>query len=130
MKYNQKLLLVAFAALAIQLLSFLFGHHFLLHSCYLITGLAIGAVLGRIQRAPRLKQTTYSVENCKLDESGKASQGDCTVVVMRQYCHIIDTPTPQQICFWVREEHKGRWNPQYGCCEAVVDGRLVCVRPS
>ncbi len=126
---NQKLLNIAFAILALQFIAILFGHHFFMHSGYVLVGLALGMIFGRLQKRPKLKKTKFSVENCKIDPSGKAIDTSCTVVVMRQYCYIIDTPSPQQICYWVREEHKGRWNAENGCCEAFVDGRLVCVSP-
>lgn len=132
MKSNYKILLVAVSALSFQLLATLNSNqHLLVHISYALTGTAIGMMIGRHHCAPKLRRLTKTITHCSPDaeSSDKQHTASCTVTVMRQYCYIIDTPIPQQICFWVKEEHKGQWNTQRGCCEIVLDGRLVCVTP-
>ena len=129
MKFNRTIL-CTLALATLLLMAFHFNHHHLIfHSFLLALGTAAGMLVGKslaIRQRGRVK-TVIRMDNCPLE--GKADGSSCTVTVLRQYCYVIDTPTPQQICYTVQERHQGRWNAEYHCCEAVVDGRSVCVRP-
>lgn len=130
MKFNQKLLALGGAGILLLLAGSFFCMHFLTHMAYLFLGVSAGMLAGKLMLKPKLVSEKIYLESCPLDRSAQSADGGaCTVVVMRQYCYIIDTPSPTQVCYWVREEHQGQWNAQLGCCEAIVDGRPVCVLP-
>lgn len=130
MKQNKQLLMLACATVATLLLATLFESHLASHAAYILLGTMLGMLFLRYQNRPKLVAKEINLSNCPLDKAQNTQDGSaCTVVVMKQYCYVIDTPVPQEVCFWYREEHQGRWDAQGGCCEAVVDGRRVCVRP-
>lgn len=129
MSFNNKVLLVASFALVFQLISSLSSNsHLFVHISYSCIGLAIGMLIGRHLTEPKLIKKTSHVINCSKKSSSSSEAAECTVTVMKQYCYVINTPLPQQICFWVREEHRGEWNAERGCCEVVLDGRLTCAK--
>lgn len=134
--FNKKLAYIFSASIIVFLAASFASWHALFHVSYVLLGLCLGMMIGRQLTEPKLISKKFVLENCYIDlraqnpdELHSADGSACTVVVMRQYCYIVNTPTPQQICYWVREEHPGRWNARLDCCEAIVDGRNVCVRP-
>lgn len=131
MTYNKKLLLIAASAVLLYLVaSYAANGHILIHTAYVLAGSVAGLLLGRCWTAPKLKSTRFLLHTCSASSANKMDGSSCTVVAMKQYCYIVNTPTPHQICFWVKEEYQGKWNSASGCCEAIVDGRRVCVRPA
>lgn len=129
MNFNHKLLIVSCSALAFMLVSTINPFHLFIHVSYVLFGTAIGMLVGRHLTAPKLKKTRVHLHSCPTQNSKRIDGSVCTVIVMRQYCYIVNTPTPHQICFWVREEQQGIWNDAQACCEVLIDGRKVCVRP-
>ncbi|MBX9572448.1 MAG: hypothetical protein K2X77_26365 [Candidatus Obscuribacterales bacterium] len=103
-----------------------------------LVGLGIGFFVGHSSARPedkfgKLTSITYECSFCCGKQNAIPSLKDgaaCTVTVVKQYCRIIDYPTPHQICFTTREEIPGVWNESSACCEAKIEGRKVCVRPS
>ena len=101
----------------------------------LVVGFICGAIFTQSHAGNRipgtLKSTTYECSFCCGKEKAipqLRDGADCTIVVTRQFCRIIDYPTPHQICITTREEVKGKWNAASACCQAEIDGRKVCVK--
>lgn len=102
----------------------------------LIVGMVFGFCFGRTHASPedmfgKLASTTYECNFCCGKQGALPVLKDgaaCTVTVVRQYCRIIDYPTPHQVCVTTREDVPGIWNESRGCCQATVRGMTVCVK--
>src|SRR5579883_1635248 len=104
MNFSNKLLVICTSAVLLMILSAFFEAHALNHLALALLGCAAGMLIGKKICTPKLKNTRIVMGSCSSANPAKASAGaTCTVTVMRQYCYIVDTPVPQQICFWVKE---------------------------
>lgn len=130
MNFNTRLLGSVVLAVLMLVAATLSSWHVYMHLAYLFLGLALGMIMSKRLLAPRLTGMQLEIENCQLSKNGKNAGGICQVTVNREYCYIVNTPTPHRICFWVKETVDGRWSAEKGCCEVRVDGRTYCVRPA
>lgn len=103
-----------------------------------LVGMAFGFCFGRTHASPedmfgKLSAISYECSFCCGKRGAIPALKDgtaCTVTVVRQYCRVVDYPTPHQVCVTTREEHSGTWNEAAGCCQADLGGgKKVCVRP-
>ncbi len=130
-KLTSILILLAVTDIILQYSAYQYSSEISHHLSFILSGAIIGLLFGRTLGNARIRLLRTKVRLADCGQAiNPASKSSCKVIVMKQYCYIVDTPTPHQICFWVKEEQQGEWDSEKECCQVLVDGRKLCVRPN